>query len=184
MFWQAQSDKGKELTESLKDFFADADSADEQKLTEAKNKTTKVLEQLPLKKLTLPEFAGKAQEKMFNAGFWAKVHETCLGCGTCTYSCPTCHCYDVRDFDTGYKIERFRCWDSCMSSDFTNMAHGNSRKSHLERFRQRFMHKLIYFPRNNEGSYACVGCGRCLSMCPVSLDIAKVMQKMAGDNNV
>ena len=93
------------------------------------------------------------------------------------FVCPTCQCYDIRDFDTGAGgIQRYRCWDSCMYSDFTLMAHGTNRPTQLERFRQRFMHKLVYFPSRNEGLYSCVGCGRCLARCPQSLNIVKVIK--------
>lgn len=65
---------------------------------------------------------------------------------------------------------------SCMYSDFTMMAHGNNRTSQMQRFRQRFMHKLVYFPANNDGMYSCVGCGRCVEKCPSSLNIVKVIK--------
>lgn len=64
------------------------------------------------------------------------------------------------------------------------MAHGNPRTSQVERFRQRFMHKLIYFPTNNDGVYSCVGCGRCVAKCPVSMNIVKVIKAMGVDENV
>ena len=85
--------------------------------------------------------------ELFNSDKWAGLSEACLGCGTCTFVCPTCQCYDIRDFDTGHGVQRFRCWDSCMYSDFTKMAGGQPRPTQLERFRQRFMHKLVYYPR-------------------------------------
>ena len=70
-----------------------------------------------------------------------------------------------------------------MYSEFTKMAHGNNRLTQTERFRQRFMHKLVYFPENNEGMFSCVGCGRCLARCPISMNIAKVMNKIGGNKN-
>ena len=70
-----------------------------------------------------------------------------------------------------------------MYSDFTKMAHGNSRNSQLERFRQRFMHKLVYYPTNNDGLFSCVGCGRCLAKCPISMNIVKVMKTLGGKDN-
>ena len=63
-----------------------------------------------------------------------------------------------------------------MYSDFTMMAHGNNRTSQKERFRQRFMHKLVYFPANNDGMYSCVVFGRCVEKCPASLNIVKVVK--------
>ena len=121
--------------------------------------------------------------ELFDAPEWAELSATCLGCGTCTFVCPTCQCYDIKDFNTGKGVVRFRCWDSCMYSDFTKMAHGNNRNSQKERFRPRFMHKLVYFPENNEGIFGCVGCGRCLSKCPISMNIVKVMKKLGGNEN-
>jgi heterodisulfide reductase subunit C len=117
--------------------------------------------------------------KLFNSDKWAGLSQSCLGCGTCTFVCPTCQCYDIRDFNTGDGVVRFRCWDSCMYSDFTKMSAGNPRLTQLERFRQRFMHKLVYFPANNNGEYGCVGCGRCLAKCPISMNIVKVAKTLA-----
>ena len=68
-----------------------------------------------------------------------------------------------------------------MYSDFTMMAHGNNRTSQMQRFRQRFMHKLVYFPANNDGMYSCVGCCSCGEKCPASLNIVKVIKKFAED---
>ena len=68
-----------------------------------------------------------------------------------------------------------------MYSDFTMMAHGNNRTSQMQRFRQRFMHKLVYFPANNDGAYSCVGCGRCVAKCPISMNIVKVAKTLEGD---
>ena len=139
-----------------------------------------VYEKLPLAKVS---FEGMKKDDLmthFKSDKWASLSEACIGCGTCTFVCPTCQCYDVREFNTGSRIKKFRCWDSCMYSDFTLMAHGNSRNSQLERFRQRFMHKLVYFPENNGGEFGCVGCGRCLAKCPISMNIVKVEKALEG----
>ena len=114
--------------------------------------------------------------KLFNSKVWDRVSESCLGCGTCTYVCPTCMCFDVRDFDTGNGIKQVRCWDSCMYSDFTQMAAANPRLTQKERSRQRFMHKLMYYPMAHDGTFSCVGCGRCLESCPVNMNIVKVIK--------
>ena len=170
---KANTEKGEALLAKLSLEDASDDAADA-----AKAEAKAILEKLPLKNLDLEGFNGENLMKWFNSPAWDKLSESCLGCGTCTLVCPTCQCYDVRDFDTGHGVERFRCWDSCMYSDFTMMAHGTNRPTQKERFRQRFMHKLVYFPANNDGVYGCVGCGRCLAKCPISMNIVKVAKTL------
>ncbi|MBR7099155.1 MAG: 4Fe-4S dicluster domain-containing protein [Clostridia bacterium] len=141
------------------------------------------MKKLPLADLKPDAFGGDKTKEFFNAPEWKELSASCLGCGTCTFVCPTCQCYDIKDFNTGNGVKRFRCWDSCMYSEFTKMAHGNSRLSQLERFRQRFMHKLVYYPANNDGLFSCVGCGRCLAKCPINMNIVKVMKKLGGEKS-
>ena len=175
MYWVANTAKGQALTAELAELMQPADS---QTVTAEQERIAKEVAELPLAKLNMPAFEGEALKEIFESEVWEQMYAPCLGCGTCTYICPTCHCYDVKDFDTNHGVERYRCWDSCMYSDFTNMAHGNPRTSRLERYRQRYMHKLTYFPRNNDGQYACVGCGRCLVKCPVNMNIVKVIRAL------
>lgn len=175
IFFKANNEKGQAFIDSVASLLEDGDTA---KLDEVKAKTKEILGKLPLANLSTDAFGGDTLMEHFNSEKWAELSESCLGCGTCTFVCPTCQCYDIRDFDTGHGIKRFRCWDSCMYSEFTKMAHGNIRNSQLERFRQRFMHKLVYFPSNNNGEFGCVGCGRCLSKCPISMNIVKVMKAL------
>ena len=178
LYWEPVTEKGQALTEELKELFEEADTV----AVEAQKKAiTDIFEQLPLAKLSLEGWNGDATKEKFDDPRWAELSEACLGCGACTFVCPTCQCYDVRDYDTGHGIQRFRCWDSCMYNDFTLMAHGTPRPTQLQRFRQRFMHKLVYFPANNDGAYSCVGCGRCVSKCPISMNIAKVIKAFGGD---
>lgn len=152
----------------------------EEPVWECKRNIYEIKAKLPLSDLSTEKFGGNMME-YFNSDKWDELSESCLGCGTCTFVCPTCQCYDIKDFDTGNGIKRFRCWDSCMYSEFTKMAHGNNRLTQKERFRQRFMHKLVYYPMNNDGMFSCVGCGRCLSKCPISMNIVKVMKKIGGN---
>ena len=175
LYLEVLTEKGKALLSKI-DFAEDADA----KAVEAqKAETKKALEALPLTMPSAEIFEEKELLKLFSSPKWASLSESCLACGTCTFVCPTCQCYDIRDFDTGHGVKRFRCWDSCMYSDFTKMAHGNPRVSQLERFRQRFMHKLVYYPANNNGLKGCVGCGRCLAKCPISINIVKVAKSLA-----
>lgn len=175
IFFKANNEKGQDFIDSIASLLEEGDTA---KLDEVQAKTKTVMEKLPLAKLSTENFGGDKLNEYFNSEKWADLSEACLGCGTCTFVCPTCQCYDIKDFNTGHGIKRFRCWDSCMYSDFTKMAHGNPRLTQVERFRQRFMHKLVYFPANNNGEFGCVGCGRCLSKCPISMNIVKVMKAL------
>lgn len=171
----ANTEKGKELLAIADGIFEECEDSC---LAEIKENIANILKKLPLANLSTKAFGGDRLNEYFNSDKWAELSESCIGCGTCTFVCPTCQCYDIKDFNTGNGIKRFRCWDSCMYSDFTKMAHGNPRLTQLERFRQRFMHKLVYFPANNDGEFGCVGCGRCLSKCPISMNIVKVMKAL------
>ena len=174
-YFQPNTKKGQKFVDSVSSLLEDGDTAGLDKSVE---KTKEVMKKLPLANLSAENFGGDKLNEYFNSDKWAELSESCLGCGTCTFVCPTCQCYDIKDFNTGHGIKRYRCWDSCMYSDFTKMAHGNPRLTQLERFRQRFMHKLVYFPANNNGEFGCVGCGRCLSKCPISMNIVKVMKAL------
>ncbi len=176
LFWQPETEKGRVLTDALKDLLSDADAADEKAVEEEKTAIREIVEKLPYMHLSLEGWDGNATDEKFNSPIWETLYKPCLGCGTCTFVCPTCQCYDIKDYDTGHGVQRYRCWDSCMYSDFTMMAAGNNRTSQMQRFRQRFMHKLVYFPANNEGMYSCVGCGRCVEKCPEGLNIVKVVK--------
>jgi sulfhydrogenase subunit beta (sulfur reductase) len=115
---------------------------------------------------------------LFNYDIWEKVSETCLGCGTCTYICPTCHCFGFRDTAVKGEASRYRYWDSCMYPKFTLHASGhNPRSTRKERFRQRVMHKYVYI-KNNFGLTACTGCGRCIRSCPAGINIRSVVKSI------
>ncbi|MGM9640791.1 MAG: 4Fe-4S dicluster domain-containing protein [Faecousia sp.] len=174
LYWRANTEKGEALTASLPML----EDCGEEDVRERQERTRKILNKLPLHDLDLTGFDGTNMMRLFNSPKWAQLSESCLGCGSCTFVCPTCQCYDVQDFDNGREVRRFRCWDSCMYSDFTMMAHGTNRPTQKERFRQRFMHKLVYFPSNNEGIFGCVGCGRCLQKCPIHMNIVKVAKAL------
>ncbi len=179
MYWKALTEKGESLTKeviSLLEKVSDTSPVEKEQAA-----IKEIIEKLPYSHLDMSKFTPDALDEMFNSPKWEQLFKACLACGTCTFVCPTCQCYDIKDYNTGKGVQRFRCWDSCMYSDFTMMAHGNPRTSQLQRFRQRFMHKLIYFPANNDGIYSCVGCGRCVSKCPASQNIVKVIKSLGGE---
>lgn len=173
--WKPLTEKGEALTKAVVDLLNDDAAADE-KVEAEKSAIRAIIEKLPYSDLSLEGWNGDALSEKFNSPLWEELYKPCLACGTCTFVCPTCQCYDIKDYDTGHGVQRYRCWDSCMYSDFTMMAHGNNRTSQMQRFRQRFMHKLVYFPANNDGMYSCVGCGRCVEKCPSALNIVKVIK--------
>ena len=173
LYWKPITEKGEKLTSYLSDLF---EGADDTAVDELKNSIHNIVEQLPYSDLSLEGWGGDALDEKFNSPIWEELYKPCLACGTCTFVCPTCQCYDIKDYNTGKGVQRYRCWDSCMYSDFTMMAHGNNRTSQMQRYRQRFMHKLVYYPANNDGVFSCVGCGRCVDKCPSSLNIVKVIK--------
>ena len=122
------------------------------------------------RRLKVPENMGA----VFASDYWVKVSFPCIGCGACTYLCPTCHCFDLIDEER----KKLRCYDGCAFSDFTLEASGvNPRPTKKERFRQRVFHKFDYF-KKNFGENLCVGCGRCIRHCPVKIDITGVVAKI------
>ena len=171
MYFEANTEKGERLIAGLADADGDKVEAQQKEIAE-------ITEKLPFANLNLTGFDGEHLMEKFNDPKWDALSKACLGCGACTFVCPTCQCYDIRDFDNGKTVTRYRCWDSCMYSDFTLMAAVNSRQTQMQRFRQRFMHKLVYFPSNNDGMYSCVGCGRCVNRCPQNLNIVKVIKAL------
>ena len=177
LFWKANTEKGEKLTAAVASLLTECD---DNAADSVKEKISSALKKLPLGSLSLDGWGESAVSERFESENWKKLSESCLGCGACTFVCPTCQCYDIRDYDTGHGVKRYRCWDSCMYNDFTMMAHGTPRPTQMQRFRQRFMHKLAYFPANNGGEFSCVGCGRCIKKCPSKLNIVKVIRAFGG----
>jgi sulfhydrogenase subunit beta (sulfur reductase) len=138
---------------------------------EAENK---ISSRVPMDKLKEKEV-----NDLFNAPFWDDVAFACINCGTCTFVCPTCWCFDIQDEVTKTQGDRIRNWDSCMFPLFTLHASGhNPRSEKVQRVRQRFMHKLKYYVDKYNNGVACVGCGRCVNYCPVNIDIREVFKHM------
>ncbi len=112
---------------------------------------------------------------------WDDVAKRCLTCGNCTMVCPTCFCSTVEDTTdlSGQNAERFRRWDSCFTVDFSKVAGGNFRMSTKSRYRQWLTHKLSSWV-DQFGVSGCVGCGRCITWCPVGIDLTAEVQAIRG----
>jgi len=110
---------------------------------------------------------------------WAEIGERCLGCTNCTMVCPTCFCWSVEDsMDLdGTTATRTRRWDSCFTLDFTFIHGGPVRESVGARYRQWFIHKLASWV-DQFGSFGCVGCGRCITWCPVGIDLTEEVRRL------
>ncbi len=118
---------------------------------------------------------------MFDSSFWDEEAMSCIRCGICTYLCPTCHCFDINDevySTSSLRGKRIRTWDTCQFPDFTMHSSGhNPRPDKASRLRQRIFHKFQYFVEKFN-AYQCTGCGRCISKCPVGIDITEILEKV------
>ncbi len=105
--------------------------------------------------------------RSFDHSVWEEKARTCLSCGSCNLVCPTCYCFDVKD-DVNLSMtqgERYRIWDGCVLEDFAKVGTGeNFREERLQRYRHRFFRKGMYL-YDKYGHIACVGCGRCATVC-------------------
>ena len=112
---------------------------------------------------------------------WGDVAQRCLACGNCTMVCPTCFCTTVEDVTdlTGQQAERWRKWDSCFNLDFSHITGGSVRSTPTARYRQWMIHKLATW-QDQFGTSGCVGCGRCITWCPVGIDITEEVRAIRG----
>jgi sulfhydrogenase subunit beta (sulfur reductase) len=120
----------------------------------------------------------------FDDAYWTRLADRCLSCRICTYVCPTCRCFDVRDYVTAAgtgvtHIQRLRAWDACLAETYRRAAGGHDpRPLKAQRLRNRFYCKFLYAPEDF-GAVGCVGCGRCIAACPVYVDISEVLNDVA-----
>jgi sulfhydrogenase subunit beta (sulfur reductase) len=114
---------------------------------------------------------------------WDDVAERCLSCGNCTMVCPTCFCSSVEETTdlTGGHAERWRSWDSCFSLEHSFIHGGSVRPTTRSRYRQWMTHKLGTW-HDQFGTSGCVGCGRCITWCPVAIDITEEVAAIRGSD--
>ncbi len=172
---EALTEKGRRL--SRDEYFKQASPEDLVLADELEKKARQKMESAARPGLSV-EGIEKRLDDILESPFWDRLHEKCIGCNTCTFLCPTCHCFDIVDETSGNRGQRVRNWDSCLSPLYSLETSGhNPRSTGRERTRQRIMHKLNYFPKLF-GKIACVGCGRCVLYCPVNFDIRRTIEEI------
>ena len=163
---EALTPKGEKLCKGL----PLATKAEDRKVAKLQEQTT-----ISMPKAFETEGLKAALDANFDSNYWEEVQRSCLGCGVCTFLCPTCFCFDIAD--EAARSKRYRNWDTCMFSVYSKEASGhNPRPSRKERTRQRLMHKYSYWV-DQIGKIGCTGCGRCVRYCPVGLDIRAMLRE-------
>ncbi len=163
---EAITQRGEELISS----FDDATEKDAERLAQVKAEATGKVD------ASVPTDIAEEMLTLFDdEHFWKTLGERCQSCGTCTFVCPGCYCFDIIDDETQNTLKRYRIWDSCVFEKFTLTPSGrNPREQKYRRIRQRFMHKLSFYALRYDGTQLCVGCGRCIRECPAGIDIREV----------
>ncbi|MBU0498507.1 MAG: 4Fe-4S dicluster domain-containing protein [Gammaproteobacteria bacterium] len=168
--------KGIEVMERGRDAFKEASGGDQAAVAKAHEAACKEPQRTFGDLVAIPD----AIRRNFEAPLWDEMARHCIGCGICTFLCPTCHCFDINDeVSSPGKGERVRTWDNCQFPDFTLHTSGHNPRDNLGmRLRQRVSHKFLYFVENHQ-TQQCTGCGRCISECPVGIDIAAVLERVS-----
>lgn len=169
------TEKGKKLVDSMSGFFEEGSGDKDSALKKVREKLGKKFELTEVKKWL---------DENFYSEFWKNRFNICIGCGTCTFLCPTCHCFDIQDETTPTTGRRVKNWDACQFKLFTLHASGhNPRNYQYERQRQRIMHKFKYY-KDKFNKTLCVGCGRCITYCPVDLSLLQSLQMIDKESKV
>ncbi len=166
--WESKSARGEELTAQISEWLEEK----ELKAPASKPFQTNV------------DYNGVAEKlkTMFEHPIWEELSQACQNCGICTYVCPSCYCFDIQVKMWGDEGYRFRCWDSCMYTEYSAEAGGgNPRPTTKERFRNRFLHKLEFFSERY-GYPLCTGCGRCIVACPTGINIVSIIDQVKEAN--
>jgi len=175
---EAGSEKGKKAMSENTSLFYDATEDQLRDRDEKRSKATRAVEEQN-KEYELSRSRREILEIQRESDDWFEHVSTCVECGACLFSCPTCHCFLLYDLESESGVfQRIKKWDVCSYSGFTRMAGGGSPRSRLmERFRHRYLHKLEYYPQNF-GIEACTGCGRCIEGCLGKIDMRKVFKAL------
>jgi len=174
------SEKGREFLVRFDSFFIDVQDTAAQNIEQIKSKASESI-QLKLdfeKAISLMRSKDTVPEEIYR-----RTGERCIYCGGCLYVCPSCTCFNVFDDAKGGQGTRFRNWDACVFSGYTREASGNNpRHEKWLRTLRRYEHKLKH-DCEISGISGCVGCGRCLSSCPVNIGMSSFIREITGEKN-
>ncbi|MCG7985500.1 MAG: 4Fe-4S dicluster domain-containing protein [Candidatus Thiodiazotropha lotti] len=161
------SDQGEAVLQRL-----DLATAQTQQLEQMEGQTEQAAREQQ-RQLPKPEELIRLYQRLEHA-HWQQVADRCLGCGNCTAVCPTCFCYDTQHEVSldGLSAQNVRQWDSCFSASHSSMGAFKVRGNILSRYRQWLTHKLAGW-QEQQGRIGCTGCGRCITWCPVGIDLTK-----------
>lgn len=170
---EVRTSKGMTIIEEFRNLFR---KVDEEMLEEYERLLHETVDEMNkefrIDKTRLIGLEREAEEEFFKSNA-----QRCIECSLCSFVCPLCYCFETEDFLEKDSYVRFRGWDTCISPLFTKMASGlDPRVTKADRLCHRFCHKFSRIPLAFN-AYGCVGCGRCVSLCPVGIDIREVLKK-------
>jgi len=164
------TDKGEELVGEASASWAEASADDIAAVEEIESTVTDQIARSPIQR----EWS-QVLEAGFENASWDRLAQHCLGCSICAYVCPSCSCFDMNHEANAWCGEQCRSWDACTFGLFTHHASGhNPRETRQQRYRQRVLHKFS-FADSMDDHFRCVGCGRCVALCPAGLDISEIV---------
>lgn len=172
------TDKGQSFIRNYRMFFKDPSREDEKNRDRIRESITSLVRTfIDERKTPLAEATRGAVKNTYNnTDMWKDLSSTCVECGACNFTCPTCHCFLLYDMKCPSGDARERIWDSCLYKTFARVAGGaNARKHLFERLRNRIDKKFDYFPAVLK-RIACTGCGRCIDACLGDIDIREILK--------
>lgn len=173
-FIQPVTDKGRKTLECCKQFIevtGDVKAVQEKVKAKCESMMTFKLDASPAGKLI----------KLYGSNIWKKISQGCISCGVCTFFCPTCHCFEMRDEKLGKTCsDKVKCWDSCHFNVYSLEASGhNPRPNVAARYQNKLLDKFEYHV-TLYGEIACTGCGRCSDFCPAGITLADTLKTLGG----
>lgn len=176
-YLQAGSEKGRQLLDLIRQNCA-CQTVDEAHLATVKSQRQQMVEQLAVFNKDYNRSSHYPRLRTYQTVPWKHESRECVGCGACTNICPTCYCLILNDETESQQFTKVRSFDSCQWNGYARVAGGGTPRPHIhERFRNRYLCKLVYM-QQNFGQLGCTGCGRCTEACPGRIDFRAVVHNL------